>query len=96
MISDDQVLVDEDLYILDRIKEFLSHPEVFSSPAAKNVMNIIERKASGHIFTLKINSYHARSSETRWSKTIDCDSSDIFPSSAYHTEGHEQRTLKDT
>ena len=44
MITDDQVLVDDDLYILDRIQEFLRHPEVAVSPASKNLQNIIERK----------------------------------------------------
>lgn len=46
MITDDQVLVDDDLYILDRIQEFLRHPEVAISPASKNLQNIIERKVS--------------------------------------------------
>lgn len=44
MIMDDQVLVDDDLYILDRIQEFLRHPDVAISPASKNLQNIIERK----------------------------------------------------
>lgn len=44
MITDDQVLVDDDLFILDRILEFLRHPEVSISPASKNLQSIIERK----------------------------------------------------
>ena len=46
MVTDDQVLVEDDMYILDRIKEFLLHPEVATSPASKNLLNIIERKVS--------------------------------------------------
>ena len=46
MITDDQVLVEDDLYILDRIKEFLLDPEVSASPAAKTLLNIIERRVS--------------------------------------------------
>lgn len=46
MVTDDQVLVEDDLYILDRIKEFLLHPEVSATPASKTLLNIIERKVS--------------------------------------------------
>ena len=46
MVTDDDVLVEDDLYILDRIKEFLLHPEVSTAPAAKTLLNIIERKVS--------------------------------------------------
>lgn len=41
---DDQVLLEDDLFILDRIKEFLSDPEVSQVPAAKTLLNVVERK----------------------------------------------------
>lgn len=44
MVTDDQVLVDDDIYILERIKDFLSEPDVSSVPAAKTLMNVIDRK----------------------------------------------------
>lgn len=44
MVTDDQVLVDDDMYILERIKDFLSEPDVSSVPAAKTLMNVIDRK----------------------------------------------------
>ena len=44
MVTDEQVLVDDDLYILDKIKSFLSEPEVVSVPAAKTLMNVVDRK----------------------------------------------------
>ena len=46
MVTDDQVLVDDDLYILDRIKNFLLSPEVAKATATKNLVDIIERKVS--------------------------------------------------
>ena len=44
MVTDEQVLVDDDLYILDKIKSFLSEPDVVSVPAAKTLMNVVDRK----------------------------------------------------
>ncbi|EJC97980.1 ras GEF [Fomitiporia mediterranea MF3/22] len=54
MVTDDQVLVEDDMYILDRIKEFLLHPEVSVSPASKTLLNIIERKKQGGIKPLAL------------------------------------------
>ncbi|KAH8114602.1 ras GEF [Phellopilus nigrolimitatus] len=54
MVTDEQVLVEDDLYILDRIKEFLLNPEVITSPAAKNLLNIIERKKQGGLKSLTL------------------------------------------
>ena len=44
MVIDPEVLEKEDEYILDRMKEFLSEPDVAQAPAAKNLLAIIERK----------------------------------------------------
>jgi len=43
MIVDDDVLEKEDLYILDRMKEFISTDEVSSFAAAKQLLILIER-----------------------------------------------------
>ncbi|THH11669.1 hypothetical protein EW145_g522 [Phellinidium pouzarii] len=54
MVTDDQVLVDDDLYILDRIKDFLLSPEVATSPASKNLLSIIDRKKQGDLKPLTL------------------------------------------
>ncbi|KAI5122473.1 hypothetical protein M0805_008783 [Coniferiporia weirii] len=54
MVTDDQVLVEDDLYILDRIRDFLLGPEVVTSPASKNLLNIIERKKQGGLKPLTL------------------------------------------
>ncbi|KAL5524506.1 CDC25 [Sanghuangporus sanghuang] len=54
MVTDDDVLVEDDLYILDRIKDFLLHPEVSASPAAKTTLNIVERKKQGGLKPLTV------------------------------------------
>lgn len=43
MVVDDGVLEKEDLYILDRMKEFISSDEVSRFAAAKHLMIQIER-----------------------------------------------------
>lgn len=43
MVVDDDVLEKEDLYILDRLKQFISSDEVSGFPAAKQLMILIER-----------------------------------------------------
>jgi hypothetical protein len=46
MVVDDDVLEKEDLYILDRMKEFISNEEVIRLAAAKQLMIFIERAVS--------------------------------------------------
>jgi son of sevenless len=43
MVVDDDVLEKEDMYILDRMKEFISNEEVIKFAAAKQLMIFIER-----------------------------------------------------
>ena len=43
MVVDDDVLEKEDLYILDRVKEFISSDEVNKFAAAKQLLILIER-----------------------------------------------------
>lgn len=49
MVVDDDVLEKEDLYILDRMKEFISSEDVNRFAAAKQLMILIERAVSLHI-----------------------------------------------
>lgn len=42
MLTDDSVLEKEDLYVLDRIKSFLSDPEVLSMTIAKQLLSTTE------------------------------------------------------
>lgn len=88
MVTDDQVLVEDDIYILDRIKDFLQHPEVSAAPAAKTLLNIIERKVSIRVPQLRTWIYMA-TLETRQSQISHAYAADILPSSADHPEGHE-------
>jgi len=46
MIVDEDVLEKEDMYILDRMKEFISSDEVSRFAAAKSLMILIERSVS--------------------------------------------------
>lgn len=46
MVVDDDVLEKEDLYILDRMKTFISTEEVSRFAAAKQLMILIERTVS--------------------------------------------------
>ena len=43
MIVDDDVLEKDDLFILERIKEFMTTEEVAKFPAAKQLLILIER-----------------------------------------------------
>lgn len=43
MVVDDDVLEKEDMYILDRVKEFISSEEVNKFAAAKQLLILIER-----------------------------------------------------
>lgn len=43
MVVDDDVLEKEDMYILDRVKEFISSDEVNKFAAAKQLLILIER-----------------------------------------------------
>src|ERR1700720_1934580 len=43
MIVDEDVLEKEDMYILDRMRDFISRDEVSTLPAAKQLMILIER-----------------------------------------------------
>lgn len=47
MVQDDDVLERDDAYILDRMMEFVSHDEVITLPAAKQLMVIIKRAQRG-------------------------------------------------
>lgn len=46
MITDEDALVEEDLFILDKMKEMLSGPEVIHLSAAKVLLGLIERTVS--------------------------------------------------
>ncbi len=43
MMLDDDILEKEDLYILDRMKQFISNEEVMHLAAAKQLLVLIER-----------------------------------------------------
>jgi len=46
MITDEDALVEEDLFILDKMKEMCSGPEVIHLSAAKVILGLIERTVS--------------------------------------------------
>jgi hypothetical protein len=46
MVWDEDVLEKEDLYILDRMKDFITTEDVSRFPAAKQLMILIERAVS--------------------------------------------------
>ena len=46
MITDEDALAEEDLFILDKMKEMLSGPEVMHLSAAKVLLGLIERTVS--------------------------------------------------
>lgn len=46
MVVDDDVLEKDDLFILDRMKEFITTEEVARFPAAKQLLILIERAVS--------------------------------------------------
>jgi hypothetical protein len=46
MITDEDALAEEDLFILDKLKEMLSGPEVIHLSAAKVLLGLIERIVS--------------------------------------------------
>jgi hypothetical protein len=52
MIMDEDALVEEDLFILDKMKEMVSDPEVTPSGAAKQLLVLIER-AVGRTFVMR-------------------------------------------
>jgi len=47
MVTDDEVLEKDEIYILDRMKKFLLEPDVAVAPAAKNLLAAVERKKQG-------------------------------------------------
>ncbi|CAL1713340.1 unnamed protein product [Somion occarium] len=47
MVTDDDLLEKEDMWILDRMKDFASNPEVVSFAAAKQIIILIERAQKG-------------------------------------------------
>lgn len=89
MVTDDDVLVEDDLYILDRIREFLLHPEVASSPAAKTTLNIVDRKVRKLPLFARFCISHV-SPETRRSEASYRYTSGVLPSSVDYSERHEQ------
>jgi hypothetical protein len=46
MITDEDALAEEDLFILDKMKEMISGPEVTHLGAAKQLLGLIERTVS--------------------------------------------------
>ncbi|KAK7682391.1 hypothetical protein QCA50_014596 [Cerrena zonata] len=56
MVTDEEMLEKDDLWILDKLKEFASDPEVVSAPAAKQLLILIERAGGdGPIKTTQMN-----------------------------------------
>jgi hypothetical protein len=53
MITDEDALAEEDLFILDKMKEMVSDPEVTPSGAAKQLLVLIER-AVGRTFITRL------------------------------------------
>lgn len=53
MIVDDDVLEKEDLYILDRMKEFISTDGVSNFAAAKQLLILIERTVRNFTFVVR-------------------------------------------
>ena len=68
MVTDDDILEKEDMYILGRMKEFASNEEVVTFAAAKQLLILIERAvrillcSSQGVYTLTILVFQA----TRW------------------------------
>lgn len=54
MVVDDDVLEKEDLYILDRIKAFLSGEEVIKFAAAKQLLILLERAVCSQTMLLAL------------------------------------------
>ncbi|KAJ6584771.1 ras guanine nucleotide exchange factor domain-containing protein [Mycena capillaripes] len=54
MVVDDDVLEKDDLFILDRMKEFITTEEVARFPAAKQLLILIERAQKGSDSTIKM------------------------------------------
>ncbi|KAJ6585715.1 ras guanine nucleotide exchange factor domain-containing protein [Mycena capillaripes] len=54
MVVDDDVLEKDDLFILDRMKEFITTEEVVRFPAAKQLLILIERAQKGGDSTIKM------------------------------------------
>lgn len=50
MVTDEEMLEKDDLWILDKMKEFASNPEVITVAAAKQLLILIERAVSPHSF----------------------------------------------
>ena len=48
MVTDDDILEKEDMYILGRMKEFASHEDVVTFAAAKQLLILIERAVCPH------------------------------------------------
>jgi hypothetical protein len=46
LITDEGATAEEDLFILDKMKEMVSSPEVIHLGAAKQLLNLIERTVS--------------------------------------------------
>ena len=53
MITDEGATGEEDLFILDKMKEMVSSPEVIHLGAAKQLLNLIERTV-GHITHIQV------------------------------------------
>ncbi|KAH7910846.1 ras guanine nucleotide exchange factor domain-containing protein [Hygrophoropsis aurantiaca] len=55
MVHDEHFLEKEDMYILDRLKDFLLHETVSKIPAAKQLLVVVERARGGELKKMTIN-----------------------------------------
>ena len=46
MVQDEDILEKDDMYILDRMREFLKQDDVYQFAAAKGLLTLIERSVS--------------------------------------------------
>ena len=84
MVTDDDLLEKEDMYILDRMKEFAVIPDVHSFAAAKQLVILIERAVCCSLFSalLSLIIFCSNIMETvlsrppiRWESPLQCRSS---------------------
>ncbi len=53
MVTDEDILEADDMFILDRMKEFVFSPDVVEIPATKNLVTLIERAVSRSVDTIR-------------------------------------------
>lgn len=76
MVVDDGVLEKEDMYILDRMKEFLTTEDVSRFAAARNLMVQIERSVRIAIFRTFVSAAHDNCSKHK-EETSRCSSTHL-------------------